>query len=283
MLRRYAETRYAAKSWGDNGRRVVARIEASTMGLDIRFVVTSLKAGSAEHIYDTLYCARGQAENLIKLHKARLKSDRTSCRSANDEALARQVFGERLPGGALTFERGDVRRPSGGHLGGKVIFTGAGLKLFELQLELVEQTATALRVGAEALAAQLGDLQLEVCNQGLVGGSLGTCARKFRLGFGGAPGHGNHQRLQRFNVVRQVRNGSFHDRNESTSGALRKAKMRLLRRKSAPYPALAGRHEYCGLRQSMPSSRQASWALVNDTTPSIAEGQMNRPFSSRLA
>jgi hypothetical protein len=59
--------------------------------------------------------------------------------------------------------------------------------------------------------------------------------------------------------------------------------MQLLRRKSAPYPALAGRHEYCGLRQSMPSSRQANWALVNGTTPSIAEGQMNRPFSIRLA
>jgi hypothetical protein len=39
--------------------------------------------GSAEHIYDTLYCARGQAENLIKRHKAQLASDRTSCRSAN--------------------------------------------------------------------------------------------------------------------------------------------------------------------------------------------------------
>ncbi len=83
VLRRYAGTRYAAKSWGDTDRRVVARIEASTMGLDIRFVVTSLKAGSDEHIYDTLYCARGQAENLIKLHKTQLKSDRTSCRSAN--------------------------------------------------------------------------------------------------------------------------------------------------------------------------------------------------------
>ena len=87
VLRRYAETRYAAKSRADiasaNDRRVVARIEATLLGLDIRFVVTSLKAGSAEHIYDTLYCARGQAENLIKLHKAQLKSDRTSCRSAN--------------------------------------------------------------------------------------------------------------------------------------------------------------------------------------------------------
>ena len=51
------------------------------MGLDIRFVVTSLKDGTPERIYDTLYCARGQAENLIKLHKSQLKSDRTSCRS----------------------------------------------------------------------------------------------------------------------------------------------------------------------------------------------------------
>jgi hypothetical protein len=82
-LRRYAETRYAAKSWGTTKRRIVARIEASSLGLDIRFVVTSLKGGSPERIYDTLYCARGQAENLIKLHKSQLKSDRTSCRSAN--------------------------------------------------------------------------------------------------------------------------------------------------------------------------------------------------------
>jgi hypothetical protein len=50
--------------------------------MDIRYVVTSLTAGSAERIYDTLYCARGQAENLIKLHTSQLASDRTSCRSA---------------------------------------------------------------------------------------------------------------------------------------------------------------------------------------------------------
>ena len=32
-------------------------------------------------LYDSLYCARGQAENLIKRHKSQLASDRTSCRS----------------------------------------------------------------------------------------------------------------------------------------------------------------------------------------------------------
>jgi hypothetical protein len=82
VLRSYTETRYGAKSW-NRQRRVVARIEASILGMDIRYVVTSLGQGSAEHIYDTLYCARGQAENLIKMHKTQLASDRTSCRSAN--------------------------------------------------------------------------------------------------------------------------------------------------------------------------------------------------------
>jgi Transposase DDE domain group 1 len=79
-LRGFAETSYRAKSWNTD-RRACARIEATTKGLDIRFVVTSIETGSAEHIYETLYCARGQAENLIKLHKAQLASDRTSCRS----------------------------------------------------------------------------------------------------------------------------------------------------------------------------------------------------------
>ena len=80
VLRGYTEIRYAARSW-KRERRAVARIEATTFGLDIRFVVTSLARGSAGWVYDTLYCARGQAENLIKLHKGQLASDRTSCRS----------------------------------------------------------------------------------------------------------------------------------------------------------------------------------------------------------
>src|SRR4029077_18252089 len=70
--------RYRAKTWGLE-RRFVARIEATPKGLDVRYVVTSLKAG-ARHLYETLYCARGNAENLIKLHKSQLASDRTSCR-----------------------------------------------------------------------------------------------------------------------------------------------------------------------------------------------------------
>ena len=77
--RTWTEFRYAAKSWTGE-RRVIARLEASTQGFDARYVVTTL-AGSAEHLYETVYCARGQAENLIKLHKTQLASDRTSCQS----------------------------------------------------------------------------------------------------------------------------------------------------------------------------------------------------------
>lgn len=85
-VRRYTEIRYGAKSWHGE-RRVAARIEATTQGLDRRYVVTNVAGGSADWLYDVLYCARGRAENLIKLHKTQLASDRTSCRSP----LANQV------------------------------------------------------------------------------------------------------------------------------------------------------------------------------------------------
>ena len=86
VVRRYCETRYGARTWHCE-RRVAARIEATTQGLDIRYVVTNITAGSPQWLYESLYCARGQAENLIKLHKTQLASDRTSCRSP----LANQV------------------------------------------------------------------------------------------------------------------------------------------------------------------------------------------------
>jgi hypothetical protein len=78
-LRTWTEFRYAAKSW-TQPRRVVTRLEATTQGFDARYIVTTLE-GSPGHLYESVYCARGQAENFIKLHKTQLASDRTSCRS----------------------------------------------------------------------------------------------------------------------------------------------------------------------------------------------------------
>jgi hypothetical protein len=79
-VRRHASFPYAAQSWRCQ-RRVVARIEASAQGSDTRFVVTNLGA-KPKRLYQHLYCARGQMENLIKAHKTHLASDRTSCHSA---------------------------------------------------------------------------------------------------------------------------------------------------------------------------------------------------------
>ena len=77
--RSFAAFDYAAGSW-NRERRVVARLEATARGFDARYIVTSL-GGDAGHLYEDIYCARGQAENLIKLHKGQLASDRTSCQS----------------------------------------------------------------------------------------------------------------------------------------------------------------------------------------------------------
>src|SRR5271169_3454576 len=46
-----------------------------------RFIVTNLP-GLSKSLYEKVYCARGQAENLIKAHKLHLASDRTSCSKA---------------------------------------------------------------------------------------------------------------------------------------------------------------------------------------------------------
>jgi hypothetical protein len=39
-------------------------------------------AGAPRWLYEAVYCARGQAENLVKAHKVHLASDRTSCTKA---------------------------------------------------------------------------------------------------------------------------------------------------------------------------------------------------------
>ena len=80
-VRRYAEFRYGAKTWKIE-RRVIARVEASGQGVDSRFIVTNL-TGLPKSLYEKVYCARGQAENLIKAHKLHLASDRTSCTKAS--------------------------------------------------------------------------------------------------------------------------------------------------------------------------------------------------------
>jgi hypothetical protein len=68
---------YAAQSW-NRERRVITRLEYGAQGTNPRFVVTNLE-GEAAFLYDTCYCARGEAENRIKEAQLDLFGTRASC------------------------------------------------------------------------------------------------------------------------------------------------------------------------------------------------------------
>jgi hypothetical protein len=79
--RRFTQFYDAAGSWS-RVERIIARVEAGPAGTDTRFIVTNLEGGRAKHVYERLYCARGQTENHIKAWKNHLAADRTSCHAA---------------------------------------------------------------------------------------------------------------------------------------------------------------------------------------------------------
>ena len=69
---------YKADSWSRYF-RVIAKVEVSKDGTNIRFILTDLENAKATALYQQVYSARGTAELNIKEHKLYLKSDRTSC------------------------------------------------------------------------------------------------------------------------------------------------------------------------------------------------------------
>jgi hypothetical protein len=79
----YGECRYAAGTWHKRQRRViikaeVVRLEGREPRDNQRYVVTNLRAGP-KHIYEKIYCQRGEIENRIKELHHGLEIDRTSC------------------------------------------------------------------------------------------------------------------------------------------------------------------------------------------------------------
>ena len=76
-VRRFHRFQYAAKS-SSHPEKVIARVEATDLGTDARFIVTSL-TGRGKHLYEKVYCARGCMENLIKDMKLSTRSDKTAC------------------------------------------------------------------------------------------------------------------------------------------------------------------------------------------------------------
>jgi hypothetical protein len=78
-VKRYHSFMYKAGSWA-YAERVVVKVEVTSMGTNVRFIVSSLNT-RAKALYEQGYCARGAAELRIKDHKTYLLSDRMSCSS----------------------------------------------------------------------------------------------------------------------------------------------------------------------------------------------------------
>ena len=74
----FHSVRYKAKSWSKY-RRVIIKVEVSSEGKSVRFIVTNMEQAKAKALYQDIYCGRGNAELYIKEHKLYLKSDRTAC------------------------------------------------------------------------------------------------------------------------------------------------------------------------------------------------------------
>lgn len=78
VRRRFHQLPYRAREWS-RSRKLVARVEATSIGTDVRFVVTSLEGRGKTTLYEKVFCARGNAENLIKDMKRFTRSDKTAC------------------------------------------------------------------------------------------------------------------------------------------------------------------------------------------------------------
>jgi hypothetical protein len=76
-VRRFHQFDYAAGSWSRR-EKVIARVEATALGTDVRFIATNLP-GRGKVLYEKIYCARGKMENLIKDLKLYTRSDKTAC------------------------------------------------------------------------------------------------------------------------------------------------------------------------------------------------------------
>ncbi|HEY9219748.1 MAG TPA: IS1380 family transposase [Phenylobacterium sp.] len=75
--RRFAEFTYATRDSWTCARRVIAKAEQTGDKSNPRFVVTTL-TGEARHLYEEVYCARGEMENRIKECQLDLFADRSS-------------------------------------------------------------------------------------------------------------------------------------------------------------------------------------------------------------
>jgi hypothetical protein len=87
--RRFKDFAWRTRNSWSRARRVVAKAEWTEGAANPRFVVTSLARAEheARHLYEKLYCARGEMENRIKECQLDLYADRTSAHTMRANQL----------------------------------------------------------------------------------------------------------------------------------------------------------------------------------------------------
>jgi hypothetical protein len=87
--RRFKDFAWRTRDSWSHERRVVAKAEWTEGKANPRFVVTSLarEEHEARHLYEKLYCARGEMENRIKECQLDLYADRTSAKTMRANQL----------------------------------------------------------------------------------------------------------------------------------------------------------------------------------------------------
>lgn len=89
QVRRFTEFKYRTLQSWSRSRRVIGKAEVSSQGDNPRFVVTNLPARGfkgdrdrqrfqPDRLYEDLYCARGEMENILKQQTLDLRADRLS-------------------------------------------------------------------------------------------------------------------------------------------------------------------------------------------------------------
>jgi hypothetical protein len=138
--REFSEFAYeTVRSWS-RSRRVVAKAEVTLEGANPRFVVTNLPARglgqgalSAQRVYEEIYCARGNMENVLKQQVLDVEADRMSTHylASNQLRLWLATFAyllvERLR--ALTLQGTELAQATVGTIRVKLLKVAAAVKV----------------------------------------------------------------------------------------------------------------------------------------------------------
>lgn len=129
------------------------------------------------------------------------------------------------------------------------------------------------------LTLELGDLQLELSDQGLDGALMGQGVGELCLCFIRLASHRRHQRLERFDMVRKGREGGLHDgdgimfhlllqgQNARLAPIIRRSAAAIYTAGCASRSPPAGRPAVMGAATPLPP-----WPTVKRTGPSRAAG-----------